>query len=410
MIKVASVPPSLEEKLIPYKEYFTDRSFTSFCDMASALVVCDKSKNIQNLAESMAKDRDETKARSSYNWFFTNANWDEDEVAQKTVDQFLSASNIKRGHRILLIIDDTFNKKKGIKTDGVGTFYDHNNEVYIWGNNFVTSVVQFKGIFIPHKAKMYVKKGDLKYEYRSKYKIAYEDIIKPFRAPKGTKIVIVFDSWWSTNKFIKSCRDLGHHVVCSLKSNRVVGINKDMRFSVKDLANKIDPEYFKETKITVRGKKKNYLTFSKIVSLGKLEKVKLVISKTPDGKSIKYLISTQIEDTTEQILTTYGDRWNIETAHREANQKLGFKQYQLRGKKAIERFIQVAFSLWTALVLIELENSKQSNSSNNTLGEMIESVNTEFLVNLIIYILNEFNLPVPRGKLLDKFEDLGYKI
>ncbi len=410
MIKVTSLPLSIEEKLIPYKESFTYRSFTSFCDMASALIVCDKSKNIQNLSESMAQDRDDTKARSSYNWFFTNANWDEDEVAQKSVDLFLSTSNIKFGHRFLLILDDSFNEKKGIKTDGVGKFFDHNSKEYIWGNNFVTSVVQFKGIFIPHKAKMYVKKGDLKYEYRSKYIIAYEDIIKPFRVPKGTILVIVFDSWYGTNKFIESCRDLGHHVVCSLKSNRLVGINKDMCYNVKDLANQIDPKYFKETKITVRGKEKRYLTFSKIVSLGKLEKVKLVISKTADGKSTKYIISTQIEDTTEQILSTYGDRWNLETAHREANQKLGFKQYQMRSKKAIERFIQVAFSLWTALVLIELENSKQSDISNNTLGTMIESARTKFLFNMMINVYTEFNLPIPYGGLLDKIKAIGYRI
>ena len=358
----------------------------------------------------MAQDRDDTKARSSYNWFFTNANWDEDEVAQKSVDLFLSTSNIKFGHRFLLILDDSFNEKKGIKTDGVGKFFDHNSKEYIWGNNFVTSVVQFKGIFIPHKAKMYVKKGDLKYEYRSKYIIAYEDIIKPFRVPKGTILVIVFDSWYGTNKFIESCRDLGHHVVCSLKSNRLVGINKDMCYNVKDLANQIDPKYFKETKITVRGKEKRYLTFSKIVSLGKLEKVKLVISKTADGKSTKYIISTQIEDTTEQILSTYGDRWNLETAHREANQKLGFKQYQMRSKKAIERFIQVAFSLWTALVLIELENSKQSDISNNTLGTMIESARTKFLFNMMINVYTEFNLPIPYGGLLDKIKAIGYRI
>ena len=187
----------------------------------------------------------------------------------------------------------------------------------------------------------------------------------------------------------------------------------DCRYNIslyKDLANQIDPKYFKETKITVRGKEKRYLTFSKIVSLGKLEKVKLVISKTADGKSTKYIISTQIEDTTEQILSTYGDRWNLETAHREANQKLGFKQYQMRSKKAIERFIQVAFSLWTALVLIELENSKQSDISNNTLGTMIESARTKFLFNMMINVYTEFNLPIPYGGLLDKIKAIGYRI
>jgi len=70
MIKVTTLPPSIEERLSPYKEAFTDSSFTSFCDMTSALIVCDKAKNIQNLAEAMAKDREDVKARSLYNWLY----------------------------------------------------------------------------------------------------------------------------------------------------------------------------------------------------------------------------------------------------------------------------------------------------------------------------------------------------
>ena len=47
---------------------------------------------------------------------------------------------------MLLIIDDTYNEKEGTQTEGVGKFYDHNKETYIWGNNFVTSVIQSKGL------------------------------------------------------------------------------------------------------------------------------------------------------------------------------------------------------------------------------------------------------------------------
>ncbi|HEQ78435.1 MAG TPA: hypothetical protein ENI78_02290 [Euryarchaeota archaeon] len=41
----------------------------------------------------------------------------------------------------------------------------------------------------------------------------------------------------------------------------------------------------------------------------------------------------------EEVLETYGNHWSIELAHREANQKFGFKEYQMMDKKAIERFM-----------------------------------------------------------------------
>ncbi len=37
-----------------------------------------------------------------------------------------------------------------------------------------------------------------------------------------------------------------------------------------------------------------------------------------------------------------------------ANQKLGFKDYQLRGKGSIKRFMQLAFAIWTGILLVEM--------------------------------------------------------
>ena len=73
----------------------------------------------------------------------------------KLLDSVLQNTGfLVKGHdKILLIIDDTYNEKEGTQTEGVGRFYDHSKEAYIWGNNFVTSVVQSKGLFIPHYLK-----------------------------------------------------------------------------------------------------------------------------------------------------------------------------------------------------------------------------------------------------------------
>ena len=119
----------------------------------------DKSKTVFNLKETMADDNKDKKGRSSYNWFITNGDWDEDEIAQRKADLFFEELCLKKDNRILLIIDDTYNEKKGKHTEGVGKFFDH-SKGFIWGNNIVTSVLQAKGLFIPHKAKIYVKKED----------------------------------------------------------------------------------------------------------------------------------------------------------------------------------------------------------------------------------------------------------
>jgi SRSO17 transposase len=43
----------------------------------------------------MADCRKGKKARSSYNWFFSDANWDENEVAQRKVDLFIEHLSLK---------------------------------------------------------------------------------------------------------------------------------------------------------------------------------------------------------------------------------------------------------------------------------------------------------------------------
>jgi hypothetical protein len=126
---------------------------------------------------------------------------------------FFEAVHLQEGDRVMLIIDDTYNEKKGKCTEGVGKLFDH-IKGYIWGNSLVTSVLQARGLFIPHKAKLYLKRENVGPEFKTKIQIAVKDIIKPLRIPQGIKLTVVFDSWWYSAFLIKTCRDLGYHVVC----------------------------------------------------------------------------------------------------------------------------------------------------------------------------------------------------
>ncbi|MDD2835145.1 MAG: IS701 family transposase [Methanothrix sp.] len=411
MIKILKAPLQLEPFLDEFGDLFTKPSYRSFRDLCAALSVCDKSKTVANLYDTMADCRKEKKARSSYNWFFSDANWDENEVAQRKVNLFIEHLSLKNDDKILLIIDDTYNEKEGTQTDGVGKFYDHSKEAYIWGNNFVTSVVQSKGLFIPHKAKMYVKDEHENENFKTKLELAYEDIIEPLKVPKDIPLYIVFDSWWFSADLFNKCLNLGHNIVCQIKSDKKVGINNIMSYHVKDMANQIEDKYFIKTAVNVRGKKKTYYTFEKDVILDKIGVVKLVISKRKKDGTTKYIISTNKFLSSKEIISIYEDRWDIETAHRETNQKLGFKDYQLREKHSIERFIQLVFSVWTAILLWELDNPlPKDGSKSRTMGDMIDRVKMQAAGETFEYVMTYFNLPVPDGGLLYILKSLGLKI
>ncbi len=409
MNKLVKVPLKLDPYLTSFSDLFTRPSFVSFCHLTTTIAVCDKSKTIFNLHETMADDNKEKKGRSSYNWFITNGDWDEEEIAQRKADLFFEELGLKEGNRILLIIDDTYNEKKGKRTDGVGKFFDH-SKGFIWGNNIVTSVLQAKGLFIPHKAKIYVKKEEAGTDFKSKIQIAIKDIIKPLKVPAGTELMVVFDSWWYSAALIKSCRELGHHVTCQIKSNKKVILDDGESLQIKSYAKRFDKRDFKEITIKARGKRKSYFIVEQVVRLDKSRQVRLVISKENMNAEPKYYICTDIDLTAKKILSIYSDRWDIETAHREANQKLGFKDYQLRSKHAIERFMQLVFAIWTGILLVEIE-SPPSGTKKKTLGEMVDQVRSESIVDLMVYVMECFNLPIPdEGGLLYKLKAIGIKV
>jgi hypothetical protein len=409
MNKLVKVPSKLSPYLSGFSDLFTRPSYTSFCHMTVSIAVCDKSKTIFNLHETMAGDNKEKKGRSSYNWFITDGDWDEEEIAQRKADLFFEEIGVKTGDWILLIIDDTYNEKKGKHTEGVGKFFDH-SKGYIWGNSFVTSVIQARGLFIPHKAKMYVKKEEAGSDFKSKIQIAIRDIINPLKVPVGTKLMVVFDSWWYSAALIKTCRELGYHVTCQIKSDKKIFLDSGESPQVKSFAKRSEEKDFKEIKIEARGKKKSYFIIEQIIRLDKTRPARLVISKEKRDAEPKYYISTDVDLSPKEILSIYEDRWNIETVHREANHKLGFKDYQLRSKHAIERFIQLVFTIWTGILLVEIENPPNG-PKKKTLGEMVDQVRSESIIDLMVSVMEHFNMPIPEeGGLIYKLRALGLKL
>ena len=72
--------------------------------------------------------------------------------------------------------------------------------------------------------------------------------------------------------------------------------------------------------------------------------------------------------------------------------------------------MQLVFAIWTGILLVEIE-SPPSGSKKKTLAEMVDQVRSESIVDLMIYVMECLNLPVPdEGGLLYKLKAIGLKV
>jgi hypothetical protein len=72
--------------------------------------------------------------------------------------------------------------------------------------------------------------------------------------------------------------------------------------------------------------------------------------------------------------------------------------------------MQLVFAIWTGILLVEIE-SPPSGAKKKTLGEMVDQVRSESIVDLMVYVMECFNLPIPdEGGLLYKLKAIGLKV
>lgn len=289
----------------------------------------------------------------------------------------------------------------------MGYFKDDSTGEYVWGNCFVTSALQAKGVFVPHKARMYLKEEDAKrlgHDFRTKPEIAFGGMIEPLKVPEGAVLIVVFDSWWYGQEFIDKIKSLGHSVVCQLK------VNKNLILNGKETKPRYLRGDYQEAKVRVKGKEKKYQAFEKIVEIEGIGEVKVVVSKNR-GEKRRYYMCMDTDLSIKEVLEIYENRWNIETTHRESNQKLGFKEYHMQKKFCIERFMQIVFLVWMIILFIELKDSAESREYEGwvkslRLGEVIDQLTASSMLGLLISSMLAMGYPPPSEDFAHYFREL----
>jgi len=361
------------------KKAFTKGSFRHVQSYIGGLISLNK-KTVNKIAKST------NKSHSSLNRILNEAKFEKEKLEKRYLKKI---KYLFKNAITFLLIDDTLVERNGKHIELTQKHHDHNSGNYIKGHQFFTSILYTGFLQLPLFPELYSPKSNSKIEMA-------KNLVDKLKDNKIKVNNVLFDSWYSDEKLIKKCKSIGARVICCIKTNRKLKIGNSWKYrKLSFISERISSQKLKKCEV----ESKVYEVWSSSVSLHKLPFVRLIISRDVNKKNSKnfHLISTNVEDSPEEIISTYKIRWNIETFHRDMKQNLGFAGAFFRRESGIVRhsiFVILAFAV---LNLIMFRRGKTM-----TIGECCEYLRNKSDYNLVKEIVVIEDKPTR----LNRFEEV----
>lgn len=268
------------------------------------------------------------------------------------VKDTLKITDAKR--TVYIIIDSTAQKNRGKKMENTIIFKKGRTSDHF----FVMGMLYFPdtNVRIPLPRRLYRTKGYCKKhkcKYRSQVQLA-EMMIRHANLPDGMQVIVLFDSYFPSEKVIRTIRNKGYHFVCSIKDNRVLTNGVQLRLICQEriqlglLKNRIEIRVMSKRsqyahKSAQKYEAKVYTTHTEKLSISKMGDVQIVFSHKegvkPEQKNLRYIATDMLNIDTKEILTIYSYRWQIELYFKELKSYLGLGNYQMLPFRAIVRHV-----------------------------------------------------------------------
>jgi len=358
------------------KKCFTKNGFRHVVQYIGGLIALNK-KTVKQINEASL----EGKNRSSLNRILTHARFKQEELEERYVRKI---RYLTKGHEISLLFDDTLVEREGKKIEETQHHKDNSNDCYITGHQFFTSMIHTPFLQLPLLPKLYSKNTD------SKIQMALDLISFIIERVKIDNVIM--DSWYSDKKIIKKCMTKGIRVVCVIKTNRNIALEKGEWQKLSEFSKNIPRRTFEYYLID----EQEYKVAEHRVKLNGVPFIKMIVSKKKENKRYKkaiHIISTNVKDTPAEIIRRYETRWVIETYHRDIKQNLGFAKLFLRKKEGIVRhaiFSSIAYAVLKLYMFLRGMNMTigeciahiQNREMNDFVREIVEIEDKETRMNL----------------------------
>jgi len=306
--------------------------------------------------------------RTRYNNFLTSVRWNPEEALARKAYKILESLNLKKGEKIYVLVDDTKKNKRGKTMNAAGWVYDPVSGRAIWAHQYVKATLLVRGITIPFAIRLYVKDkdcGELSVPFLKVTELA-SDMISSFKAPAGSMVTVLFDSYYLCPAVINACRKKGFHFISTLKSNR------NLKKRGKKHKSGSYAQYCFKTgnKFKMKVKKKHgSVTYTYIdagiIDVSKVGKAHVVFSRKNKEKQIIALVSDQPRLKASEIIKTYSLRWHIEVFFKDSKQLLGLGRYQNRSYKAAVTHLHLVSFAYALLTHIAITGTCAKENKNN---------------------------------------------
>ena len=380
--------------------------------LVDALLVSNETKTISGLYR-LLKGQPDPKSGAD---FFRESPWQPEDIgsARKRwmVKTFLElASKVNTVFEIFISIDDSLGKKGKATRQLEAVDHQHNHtessrkkQVYTNGFVYVEVHVQIGPIGFLFDTRLYLREktvrrlnrkrsSEQRLRFRTKYALAREMLVElTTLLPKGHQVYVLFDSWYASKKLIKFCCRQKWHVICAIKSNRL--INK-VGMSQHNQTLRHRP-YERVTLEAVDNHRKPPRYYTRSIQ-GYLEDfaepVHAIISKTrPGDKFPKYFVCTDLSLSVQQVLRSYPKRWSVEVDNLYLKNALGLGDFRLRSFEATQKWFAVVV-LAINYLQYRMALAYNSSSSRMILADFIRLHRLEHFQNLLRSVLRPYAKP-----------------
>jgi hypothetical protein len=302
--------------------------------------------------------------RTSIGHYLNESPWSDDLVKQ-TYNRYV-LEEIQRLSKatlqpVYVVADDTVSEKTRPSSKAKNPtqkcvfVYSHLKKKTVYGHQFVGIMLECAGKQFPYYLEMYDK------EKQSKINMVIEVIKNLPLMP--SKVFVMADSWYSSNKLIKLCKKKGFYYIGGFKTNRLIyPKGKRMGFKISEYAKTLTTSDVHLVKVGNR----KFWVHRYEGRLNNLSKSLILLCWPEDAlfneKTLHAFIST-IELSDKEILTTYSQRWTIEVFFRTCKMQFKLNKYQIRSEIGIKRFM-----LLLSLSYVFCSCFVESSNSNITIG------------------------------------------
>lgn len=364
--------PGFTALLQPFATTMTAPTFQSFVTLAAGWVLASR-RTVTRMI--LAAGDTASKHYSSYHRVFSAARWSLDGVGLAVFD--LIAPWIEG--EVLLAVDDTLARKRGLKMFGCGMHHDpllstRSKAIVNWGHSWVVLGVIVELPFrpghyycLPILFRLYlnkVKAAKHRRAYRTRPELAVEMLAALCSHRERRRFHVVADSAYGgqsvLNHLPKNC-DLTSRLLMDARLYDAPRVRQPGTPGRPRKRGDLLPPPAAMLESRCRR-----LTFA---IYGRSEKARVAdcearVHKAPEkplrvvaveplssGRQLQAFYSTRHDASAEQVIGWYARRWSVEVAFHDSKQHLGFQEPQGWSRRAVQRTAPVAMLLYSLVVL-----------------------------------------------------------